>query len=258
MESSSREPSPTAPSLDSGPAPDSLVPKIKHVKNVNSPGLPGYPSNAGSNIGNEELHIVGENFSSSPNVPVTFTPTINTSAQIVRTTGSLQPDNKTIKVLSPATQPFGAVELYVVNVCINDSWTTYTAATATSQQQFQALSTLVVSGGSWTTDINVVSSASVTIIDKDPTNPCTLSFWQGGPGNWSPSSIVGGSVSETLNANTPQLSLQANNPGSAVVTVAVTTNGQPPLVSTAGGPDVGSNGTINVGTTGGQSGEPLR
>jgi hypothetical protein len=245
MESSSRAFSSEAQHAAPAALLDTTTAAISDVTNPDSPGITGYPSNAGTNMGNEKISITGTNFSGT-SIPVSFTPTVNSST-VINTTGSLQSDGKTITVSSPITSPFGAVEIYIVNVCVGGTWTTYTSANATESQKFHALATLVLSSGIWGADINVATGGTATILNKDPSQSYTLSFWQGGP-SWVASTMIGGSSTAALSTSVART---ATNSGTTNVAVAITTNGKAPTTTTLGGVGVGSNGTINVGTSGG-------
>jgi hypothetical protein len=225
-------------------------PTISSVANPSSPGITGYPSNAGTNMGGQKLAITGTHFSGT-SITVSFTPTVNSSTAITAA-GSLQPDGNTIIVDSPTTSPFGAVEIYIVNVCIDGTCTTYNSGNATKSQQFNSLASLVVSSGTWSADINVAAGGTVTILNKAPSRSYPLSFWERGPsGGWVPSPRIGGQPTDPLPSGA-SLALIATNAGTTNVTVAVTTNSEPPeTISSGVGPAVGSNGTINVGTSGG-------
>ena len=225
---------------------DTTTAAISSVENPDSPGITGYPSNAGTNMGGEKISITGTNFSGT-SIPVSFTPTINSST-VINATGSLLPDGKTITTDSPVTSPFGAVEIYIVNVCIDGTWTTYNSGNATEGQKFHALATLVVSSGIWGADVDVANNGTATILNKDPSQSYVLSFWQGGP-SWVPSTMIGGQSTRALGS--AALPLIATNAGTTNVAVAVTTTGKAPETIRSVGGGVGSNGTINVGTSGG-------
>lgn len=247
MELSSHPSSSKAQRLVTGTGTD---PSISSVVNSASPCIPGYPANAGSNMGGAILTISGSNFSGggTSDIPVTFTTTLANPQQVIDVTGTLSSDQKTITVCSPATVPFGFVETYVVNVCINNVWTTYTAANSSASQQFQALATLAYSSGSWSADINVQDDGTVTILNKDTSRSIVANFWQPGGPPWQGSTAIGGATSTSSFSTSVTLSA-TNASATDVVEVLVTANGATPKGS--GLKNVGSNGSINVGTSGG-------
>lgn len=229
-------------------------PTISAVSNPNSPNIPftagtltGYPSNAGSNMGGETLSISGTNFSGGT-ITVKFTPTINPSSPTIALTGSLV--NGVIQVLSPTPAGFGTIENYVVNVCVGTNCSSYSNTTENVAQRFYSLATLVYSDGAsspWSADINIAADANVTLINKDTTQSRVVSFWQSGGPPWVPATNIGGSGTANLSTS---VELEATNGGSSNVVVLVTIGGKTPTLI-GGFPDVGSNGSINVGTSGG-------
>ena len=215
------------------------TPAISSVVNPKSPNILGYPHNAGSNMGGQTLVITGTNFSggTSTSIPVRFTPTISTTSPVISCSGVLQSDNATIHVSSPHTAPCSSVETYVINVCINDVWTTHTKTNSSASQQFQALATLTYgTDGTWSPDqIWADDRGTVTFVDSTGAQ-INVDFTL--PDGTS-TTVIGDETETGLFSGS--LPLTVDDPGSTPVTVLAT-------VVSGGAGQVGSNATINVGT----------